>query len=178
MSPAATNRLVLARFADDQALIRGAEALRRDGYTRFDTHSPYPIEELGEVMEVRAWPIAIAAALAGLGGAAAALAVQVYANLDYPLNIGGRAVLAWTAFSLPALQFGTLAAVIGAIAALLVMSGLPRLSHPVFDDDRFRDATDDGFFISVDGGDPRFAPDRAAAALKRAGAVWVRELPP
>lgn len=169
--------VILGRFPDAGTLVRGVHALRREGYARIDTHSPYPIDELAGALGVRVWPVVAAALLFGLGGIATALALQAYANLDYPLNIGGRAVLSWTAFSLPALQFGTLASVIGAVGAFLVMAGLPRLSHPVFNDDRFRTATDNGFFISIDAADGRFAPRRTADALRRAGAVWVEELP-
>lgn len=168
---------VLGRFADADSLRQGAERLARDGYTRFDAHSPFPVEGLEGLVRVPVWPILLAAALFGIGGVAVALGIQVYANLDYPLNVGGRALLAWTAFSLPALQFGTLGAVAGAFLAFLWLCGLPRLAHPVFGDPRFADASGDGFFLSIDTDDPRFAPDRAADALRRAGAVWVRELP-
>ena len=169
---------VLARFADPSSLRGALLALRREGFTRIESHSPFPLAELPEPADTGRWTIVATAAGGWLLGAALALAIQLWANLDYPLNIGGRPLLAWTAFSLPMIQFATLAAVIGAVGAFLHRCGFPHLSHPVFTVEEFRAASADGFFLSIGREDPIYTAARAAAALRRAGALWVRELPP
>jgi len=168
---------MLGRFATADAVLAGARFLVARGYRRFDAHTPIPLDGLHAIIPRRTWPIPVAALAGGTAGALAALAIQVHANTDYPINIGGRALLAWPAFSLPALQFGVLGAVLAVVLALLWRAGLPRLSHPLFAVPEFADATGDGFFLWIPADDPLFTPDRARKALQDAGAQLVRQVP-
>lgn len=168
---------LIARFADADALVRGLDAVRDRGFTRLDAFTPLPLEALHDRMPVSRWPIPLLALAGGIALGLAALAIQVWANLDYPINVGGRPLLAWTAFSLPTLQFAALGAVAGAVLAMLALNGLPRLHHPVFAAPEFASVTGDGFFLLIEHRDPLFTPARAEAALRAAGALWVRPLP-
>lgn len=168
---------LLGEFAGPDALEAAMEALRRRGFTRLEAHAPYPLDWMRRQAGVRRWPLPVGAAVAAVGGFALSLAVQAHAHLDYPLNVGGRPVLAWTAFLLPALQFAALSAVIAAAVGMLLANGLPRLHHPLFEVERFRAVTDDGFFLSVAAADPLFTPGRVEAALREAGALRVWEVP-
>jgi len=93
--------------------------------------------------------------------------------VDYPLDVGGRPLHSAPAF-IPitfemAVLFGSLAALISAI----VLGGLPRLWHPVFDIDGFERATIDRFWLAVEAGDGALDRDRDTAALEGAGALRV-----
>jgi len=46
-------------------------------------------------------------------------------------------------------ELTVLTAALAGVAALLWLSGLPRLDHPVFSDRRFRRASQDRFFVCV-----------------------------
>ena len=53
------------------------------------------------------------------------------------------------------------------------LNQLPRHNHPVFESDRFRAASDDRFFISIEAADPKFDVDSARALLEAAHATFV-----
>lgn len=168
---------VLGEFAGPEALETGLAALGRRGFTRVEAHAPYPLDWMRERAGVRRWPLPVAAALAAVAGFAAGLAVQAHAHLDYPLTVGGRPVLAWAAFVLPALQVAALSAVAVVALGMLLANRLPRLHHPLFEVERFGAVTDDAFFLSVAADDPIFTPARASDALREAGALRVWEVP-
>jgi hypothetical protein len=56
---------------------------------------------------------------------------------------------------------------------MFLMNGLPRLHNPLFTCDRFRRASDDRFFISIEARDPRFYRSKTEADLKACGAAAV-----
>jgi hypothetical protein len=57
----------------------------------------------------------------------------------------------------------------GAFLGMIVLNGFPRWHHPVFASRRFRRATVDRFFISVEAEDPKFDRDKTAAFLGSLG---------
>jgi hypothetical protein len=61
----------------------------------------------------------------------------------------------------------------GAVFGMFGLNQLPRHHHPVFESDRFRAATDDRFFISIEAGDPKFDVEAARALLEGAHATHV-----
>ena len=75
--------------------------------------------------------------------------MQVYINLDYPLNVGGRALIANPAFVLIVFELTVLFAVTFSIGSVLLLNRLPRLHHPLFDLERFHLASLDRFFLLV-----------------------------
>ena len=64
----------------------------------------------------------------------------------------------------------------GAVGGMLGLNQLPRHHHPVFESDRFRKASDDRFFISIEASDPRFDVDRTRSLLEGAHASHVEVL--
>jgi hypothetical protein len=53
------------------------------------------------------------------------------------------------------------------------LNRLPRHHHPVFASDRFRLASDDRFFISIEADDPKFDVEKTRAMLEEAHALNV-----
>jgi hypothetical protein len=96
-------------------------------------------------------------------------------NYDYPLNVGGRPLLAWPAFSMVALQLGLLFAALFAALGMLIRSGLPRLHQPVFEVERFHLDFIDRLFLFVDCRDPQYDAQVTPAFLRSLGASWVGE---
>jgi hypothetical protein len=80
--------------------------------------------------------------------------MQVATNLDFPVPIGGRPLIAWPAFMLITFELMVLFAVLFSIGGMLALNRLPRLNHPIFDDPRFSFADGDRFFLVVRDGDP------------------------
>ena len=169
---------LMAEFSSGDALLGGIRALRDCGVSRFDAFTPYEVPGLQELLGVRrSWLTWIALAV-GLAFGGGAYLLQWWINVvDYPLNIGGRPYHSAPAF-IPitfemAVLFGGAAALISAI----VLGGLPRLWHPVFEVDGFERASIDRFWVAVGAGDAALDRDRITAALTSAGALRVVWLP-
>ncbi len=167
---------LLADFAHPDALLDAAREARAAGYRRIEAYSPFPVEGIEDVLEHtsnRAYWIGILGALVGI---VAGLGMQIYANLSYPLEIGGRPLIALQSFSIVTfllmVSFATLFAVFG----LLLLCRLPLLWHPLHETSAFDRATDDRFLLCIRADDPLF--DRTGTAVWLAErAVSVSEVP-
>jgi hypothetical protein len=98
------------------------------------------------------------------------------AAIDYPLNIGGRPLNSWPAFTVSSFEVTLLFAIAGGFVAFLAAGRLPLLYHPVFAAADFARASQDRFFLSIEAHDAHF--DRAAvrAILERHGAAAIDEV--
>ena len=56
-----------------------------------------------------------------------------------------------------------------AFFAMLIMNGLPRWYHPMFNWERFARATNDGFFLMIEARDPRFTETGVRDLLQQSG---------
>lgn len=164
---------LLAEFAEPQPVLDGARRLREAGF-RIETYTPFPVEGLGEAIGFRDRRVPIATLIGGAVGAATGFLIQVYANLDYPLDIGGRPLIAVPAFMLISFELMVLFAVFGAIGTMLVANRLPKLHHPLFDSDRFHLASDDRFFLAVLAG--KAGLDGARAALEQLDPIAIVDI--
>lgn len=167
---------LLAEFPSEQALKVGIEQVRAAGYRDIDAFSPYQSEELDEALGGPKSKVARVILVCGILGGAAAYYLQYWINLDaYPLNVGGRPLHSWPAFIPPTFECIVLAASFGALIGMLLLSGLPRPHHPLFEVPRFTEgASRDGFFLSIDADDPFFDRAKTTALLASLGAteVW------
>ena len=157
----------LVEFDNVDDLIAGAKIVRDAGYTRWDAHTPFVVHGLDRAMGVRATKLPFLVLIGGAIGLAAGLGLQWWTNaIDYPFVIGGKPL-----FSLPAnipVAFETtiLVAAITALVGMLGLNRLPQLYHPLFNSSRFKRATDDRFFISVEEVDPIFDADGTRELLE------------
>jgi hypothetical protein len=166
---------VVAEFDRPDALVDAARAARERGFQRLEAFSPFPVEGLADALgfrERRIAPIMLAGGLAGLAGG---FAMQAWVSLDFPLDVGGRPVLAWPAFTLIAVELMFLGAAVAGVLAMLVMNRLPRLHHPLFDIDEFHFASSDKFFLAVLADDAEFGAARDF--LSGLGPVRLAEAP-
>lgn len=166
-----------AEFADAEVLLSAVRELRGRGYRRFEAYSPFPIEGLAEAEGFKEGKIAAATLVGGVVGAATGYGMQVYTNLDFPIDIGGRPLIAQPAFVLITFELMVLFAVSACILAMLILNRLPKLHHPVFDLERFGLASLDRFFIVIDADEGQLDPAASRALLKRLGAVRVTPMP-
>jgi len=161
---------VLAEFESAEALVDAARAARAAGYRNLDAFTPFPLPELNAVLRLRDNRVLWLGLAGGLFGCALAFAMQVFTNVDYPINAGGRPLYAISAFAVIAFELTILFAALTPAIGMLALNGLPRLHHPVFAARRFGRATRDRFFLCVLADDPQFEP--------RETARWLRTLEP
>jgi hypothetical protein len=169
--------VILAEFDTARDVLHAAEKVRDAGYVRWDTHTPFPIHGMDRAMGLRdsrlGW-IVIVCAVAGLTGA---FVMMHWMNgIDYPLIIGDKP--GGAPGTLPSMvpilfELTILLSAFGAVFGMLFLNRLPRHNHPVFESDRFRKATDDKFFISIEADDPKFDVDATRALLEKAHAEHV-----
>jgi hypothetical protein len=172
-----TPAIVLGEFHTSAAVLHAAEKVRDAGYVRWDTHTPFPIHGMDKAMGLRdsrlGW-IVLCCALTGLGSAF--LMMHWMNGVDYPLVVGDKPPGApGTIPSMVPVMFELtiLFSAFGAVFGMLGMNNLPRHNHPIFVSDRFRTASDDRYFISIEAADPKFDVETARSLLEGAHAEHV-----
>jgi hypothetical protein len=153
---------LMAEFNDATELVRAAKAAYAEGYRRMDAYTAAPVHGLAEALGHDDRRIQKFTFFGGAFGFMAGFGLCYWASvIEYPLNIGGRPLNSWVAFSIPTYEltilFGGLATTFG----MLALCGFPQPYHPVFNVESFRKtASSTGFFLCLEAEDPRF--DRAA----------------
>jgi hypothetical protein len=162
--------VILAEFKTSHEILHAAEKVHEAGYVRWDTHTPFPVHGMDKAMGLRdsrlGW-IVLACALAGLSGAF--LMMHWMNGIDYPTIVGDKP--AGAPGTLPSMvpilfELTILFSAFGAVLGMLGMNRLPQHHHPVFESDRFRLASDDRFFLSIEAADPKFDVDATQALLE------------
>jgi hypothetical protein len=148
---------LMAEFTTPRALVAALKSVRAQGFTKIDAFTPFPIEEVIEALDPPKSKVPAIVLGGGLVGGLAGYGLQWWINLvDYPLNIGGRPFHSWVAFIPPTFETTVLFAGLSAVIGMLVVNGLPRPHHPVFNVPRFQFASRDRYFLVVEAGDPKF----------------------
>ncbi|GGB48415.1 membrane protein [Tistrella bauzanensis] len=156
---------IVAEFDRAEALVNAVHKSRDAGFRRIDAYTPFPIAELTDALDFTENRVPWLTLAGGLFGAALGYGMQVWTNLDYPIDIGGRPLLAPPAFMLITFELTVLFAVLFSIGGMLILNHLPRLHHPIFSVDHFHLASSDKFFLVIFGDDDQFHPDRTRAFL-------------
>ena len=176
-----TGRLfaVLAAFDTPERLVEAVRAIREKGFRKVDAFTPFPVKGLEDALDFRDRRIPAAMLIGGIAGAAGGFLMQLGTNLDYPLRIGGRPLVAVPAFMMITFELLVLGAVLAALGMMFLANRLPRLHHPVFDADGFDLSADDRFYLAIlaDAGFDRNEAGKALAALEPDAIIDVRERP-
>lgn len=170
-------RPLLAEFPDPATLIAAARRMERGaGFAVLDAFTPFPLEELEELVDAPGPRIRLAMFLAGFSTAAFAFGLQWYsAVIGYPINSGGRPLNSWPVFLLVPFEVGIFAAALGGFIALLWTTGLPQLHRPMFEMPSFERATQDHYFLLAKGENDRTSAD-LRELLRSAGALSITEV--
>jgi hypothetical protein len=147
---------LLAEFETPEALTAAARKARDAGYRDLDAFTPFPIYELFPALRLRDHRVLWLGLFGGIFGFALALGMQLFTNFDYPINVGGRPLYALSAFMVVCFELTVLFAALTPAIGMLVLNGLPRLNHPVFNAPRFYRASRDRFFLCVLASDEKF----------------------
>ena len=168
---------LLAEFAEADALLAAARKAYAEGYRDLDAYTPFPVEGLAEAIGFEKTRVPLVVLAGGVIGGVTAYAMQYYsAVLDYPLNVGGRPLHSWPAFIPITFELTVLFAALAAALGMLLMNGLPKLYHPVFNVPEFKLASQSRFFLCLKAGDDRFRLSETRTFLETLGALKVWEV--
>ena len=157
---------LLAEFRDPTALVHGIRAARGEGYRKLDAFTPFPVEAVNEALELHERRLPLLVLVGGVLGGLFGYGLAYWTSaIDYPLNVGGRPLHSWPAFIPIAFETTVLGASLAAVLGMLVLNGLPRPYHPVFNVPRFERASQDAFFLVIEASDPKFDLDATRAFL-------------
>jgi hypothetical protein len=182
MIEASTGRLlhgVMAEFSHPQDLVDAIEQVRREGFTKVDAYTPYPIEEVWEAIGHHKSPVPLIVLIGGIIGGLAGFFLQYWvAVIEYPVNVGGRPNNSWPAFIPVTFECTILGAILAAVAGVFILNGLPEPYHPVFNVPRFALASRDRYFLCIEARDPMFDRERAHLLLLSLKAAEVTDVAP
>lgn len=168
---------LLAEFETPHKLVDAVEKVRDQGFKKWDVHTPFPIHGMDGAMGIRGSRLPFIVLIGGITGLVLATLMQWWTNaVDYPFLISGKPL-----FGLPAafpVMF-ELTILLSAFATFFGMWGLnklPKWHNPLFNNDRFRRATQDRFFIAIEADDPKFDLEKTREMLVSLGSTAVEEV--
>lgn len=168
---------IAAEFDSSDDILRAASKASREGFTRMDAYSPFPVEGLSELVGFHhTWLPQIVFA-GGLAGAITGFGLQyIGMGLDYPYNIGGRPLFSWPAFIPITFELMVLFAAFTTVGCIVLLNGLPKPYHPIFNTPGFERTSQDRFFLCIETSDPKFDRQQTRQFLESLGARAVSEV--
>ena len=158
---------LMAEFPDPNTLVAAARKTREAGYRKMDAFSPFPIEELSDALGHHHDPLPLLVLIGGIVGGASGFLFQYWASaIDYPINVGGRPLLSWPSFIPVTFEMTILVAAFVAVLGMLGLNGLPMPYHPVFNVERFVNASRNRFFLCIESTDPLFDKEETGKFLE------------
>ncbi len=161
---------VAAEFANPTALYEAAEKVRDHGFRSWDCYTPYAIHGLDKAMGLKKSWVGVCTLVGGLHGLIGGfLLVTITSVYIYPMDTQGKPYFSLPAF-VPILDLLTIMlAAIFTLKGIILLSGLPRLHHPLWEWDLFSRATHDKFFVVIEAKDPRFDEKATVDLLQEMG---------
>ena len=168
----------IAEFETPGDLMAAAEKVRDAGYKWWDCHTPFPVHGLDKAMGIKRTILPVIVFFAGAAGTTAAFSLQAFTNslgwtiwagvwvTGYPFLISGKPAMSLPAFIPVMFELTILFAALTTVSLMFLFNGLPWLYHPLFKSNRFRRASNDRFFISIEARDPKFLPKKTEEFLK------------
>ncbi|MGH9338271.1 MAG: DUF3341 domain-containing protein [Acidobacteriota bacterium] len=165
---------VMAEFETPDDLLIAARRAYDQGYRKMDAYTPHPIHGLAEALGSRTTRVPLIVLLGGIAGGTAGYLLQYWVNMiATPYNVAGRPLHSWPAFIVPTFEMTILFAALSAVIGMLLLNGLPRPYHPVFNVPNFTLASRDRFFLCIEAADEQFDEDETMNFLSRLGPLTV-----
>ncbi len=169
---------LMAEFESADDLMAAARQTFEAGYRDMDAYSPFPIEGLAETLG-HPKPYMAGVVLAGiLIGALLGFGMQYWISvIAYPMNVGGKPTDSWPAFMPVTFELAILVAALSVAIGMLMLNGLPKPYHPVFNVDAFQRASRDRFFLCIQATDDRYDQETTRQFLEGLDPIEVSDVP-
>jgi hypothetical protein len=169
---------MLAEFASAEQLVEAARHTRAAGYRQIEAYAPFPVEGLVEALGPHRDRIPLITLIGGVLGGAGGYFMQWYAAvISLPINVGGRPLHSWPSFIPVTFELAVLGAALFAVCGMLVLNGLPKLYHPLFNSDAFELASRNRFYLCVRCSDRKYDPVQVERHLASLDPLLVQEVP-
>jgi len=146
-----------AEFDSAERLLLAARTVFEKGFRRIDAFTPYPIEELPEIIGRKHSAVPLIMLSGGIIGAVTAYSMEWYAmGYYYPLNVGGRPLNSWPLYIPITFELTILFSALSGIVGFMILCGLPCLHHPLFSVPGFEGVSTDKFLLWIEAVDPCF----------------------
>ena len=146
-----------AEFDSAEQLLHAARTVFDKGFRRIDAFTPYPIEELPEIIGHKHSAAPLIMLIGGMVGAVTAYGMEWYAmGYYYPLDVGGRPLNSWPLYIPITFELTVLFSALSGLASFLILCRLPCLHHPLFSVPGFEGVSTDKFVLWIEAVDPCF----------------------
>ncbi|HEX6562964.1 MAG TPA: DUF3341 domain-containing protein [Chthoniobacterales bacterium] len=146
-----------AEFDSAEQLLNAARTVFDKGFRRIDAFTPYPIEELPEIIGHKHSAVPLIMLIGGIIGAVTAYGMEWYAmGYYYPLDVGGRPLNSWPLYIPITFELTVLFSALSGVAGFLILCRLPRVHHPLFSVPGFEGVSTDKFVLWIEAVDPHF----------------------
>jgi len=148
---------LLAEFEHPEEIVEASRAAHAAGYRYLESYTPFPLEGMMEALERPRTRLPMVSLIGGVIGLVSAYVMMYYAAvIDYPWNIAGRPYDSWPMYVPIMFELTVLGAAFGSFFGMLILNGLPRPYHPLFNVPEFKLASRDRFFLCIEARDPKF----------------------
>jgi len=148
---------VVAEFDSAAAIYHAAEQTTAAGYTRVDSHTPFPVHGMDKALRHGPSGLGWIVVCCGALGICLAQLMMWWMNaVDYPFWVSGKTPYAWPSTIPITFELMVLLSGIGAVVGMFALNGLPRLHHPIFAHSSIHRVSNDRFFLSIEATDPKF----------------------
>ena len=168
---------VMAEFDSPTALVNATRAVYSEGYKRVDAFTPFPIEELSDILHLHKNKLPLIVLTGAIIGVLSGYLLQYFVSVIYfPINIGGRPLHSWPSYIIITFELTILFGCTSALLGMLALCGLPMPYHPAFNVPRFTLASRDRFFLCIEATDPLFDLAKTYGFLETLDALEVSEV--
>jgi hypothetical protein len=168
---------MMAEFETPTQLVEAARRVREAGFKKFDAYTPYPIHELDDAMDLHDNRVSLFTLIGGIIGGCTGFGLCSWVEaVALPLNIGGRPLISVPMYIPITFELTILLGGLTAAISMILLNGLPLPYHPVFNVEKFANASRSKFFICIESNDPKFDRDGTASFLESLGAEEISEV--
>lgn len=141
---------IVAEFDTPGEVLDAARKAHHAGFRRLDAYAPYAVEGLSEAIGFKRTRVSLIVLIGGITGGLTGFGMQCYsAIISYPLNVGGRPFFSWPAFIPITFELTVLFAALAGFFGVLVLNGLPRPHHPIFNTPHFAERNSSHFYLCI-----------------------------
>jgi len=168
---------LMAEFETAGELVAAARRTKEAGFKKFDAYTPFPIHELDDAMDLHDNRVSLFTLIGGLIGCIGGFGLASWVEaVALPLNIGGRPFISAPMYIPITFECTVLIGGLTAAISMIVMNGMPSPYHPVFNVERFADASRSKFFLCIESDDPKFDRHATLGFLESLGPEEIAEV--